>query len=95
MIVCIAGKNDIAVKVLRRLVAYQGVAFEICVVVNSDDRGENTWQESLKFTALDLGIKVLTLDDLDLQTSILTACIIYIFQLCRVTVAHQQLSGRF
>ena len=64
MIVCIAGKNDIAVKVLRRLVAYQGVAFEICVVVNSDDRGENTWQESLKFTALDLGIKVLTLDDL-------------------------------
>jgi len=64
MLVCIAGKNDIAANVLRRLVAHQDVAFELCVVVNSDDCGENTWQESLKFAALDLGIEVWTLEDL-------------------------------
>ena len=62
MIICVAGKNDIASNVLALCVNTFGKN-SVLAVANRDDTGKHTWQKSLTKTAEDLGIKVVTLTE--------------------------------
>jgi len=62
MKICIAGKNDIACRVLRW--AKREKNLDLCVVINQDDTGVNTWQDSLLREAEELGVEVVALDEL-------------------------------
>ena len=61
--ICIAGKNDIAVRALYFLYDHYP-HYRYCVVPNQTDDGVNRWQPSLKFHAGKLGVEVVTLPDL-------------------------------
>lgn len=63
-VVCVAGKNDIAVNVLEYLISIQGDRFELVVSCNRNEDGKNTWQKSLRFFAQRWGIKEVALKDL-------------------------------
>jgi methionyl-tRNA formyltransferase len=63
MKICIAGKNDIGAKVLHFAVQLLG-AKEVVVVPNSDDSGRHTWQKSLRQTAIELGVREMSLEDI-------------------------------
>jgi methionyl-tRNA formyltransferase len=62
MMVCVAGKNDIASNVLEYVAAAMGVA-NVVAVVNADDSGKHHWQKSLRKTASTLGVKEVLLAD--------------------------------
>lgn len=63
-VVCVAGKNDIAVNVLLYLNSIKEDAFELVVSCNRNEDGKNGWQKSLRFFAQRLGIKEVTLEEL-------------------------------
>lgn len=61
---CIAGKNNIAVSILEYLLFEKKTSKDdIVVCCNKSDGGKNTWQRSLRFTALQLGIQEVSLED--------------------------------
>ena len=62
MFVCVAGKNNIAVDILEYLVNLNG-KFEIGVVCNRTETGQNTWQKSLRWFAKKRHIKEYHLED--------------------------------
>ncbi len=52
MLVCIAGKNDIAVEGLMMALKLQKEhGFDLCVVCNKTETGKNNWQRSLRWYA--------------------------------------------
>ena len=63
-VVCVAGKNDIAVNILCYLHAIKEKDFELVVSCNRNEDGKNGWQKSLRFFAKRLGIKELSLQEL-------------------------------
>ena len=63
-VVCVAGKNDIAVNVLEHLISIQEDRFDLVVSCNRNEDGENTWQKSLRFFAKQWGIKEVSLEEL-------------------------------
>lgn len=62
-LVCIAGKNDIAVECLELIIGMGWPAESICVVLNKDDTGRSTWQKSLGFYARKNGIRIAELEE--------------------------------
>lgn len=62
-IVCVAGKNDIAVNVLAYLHAMEDKDFDLVVSCNRNEDGENGWQKSIRFFANKMGIKEVALED--------------------------------
>ena len=63
MIVCIAGKNDIAVEILLYLLDYGIDRKNICIISNRTDDGKDNWQRSLLKKASELNIKITTLEE--------------------------------
>lgn len=63
-VVCVAGKNDVAVDVLLHLHAMNSADFELVVSCNRNEDGQNGWQKSLRFFAERLGIKEVSLQEL-------------------------------
>ncbi len=63
-VVCVAGKNDIAVNVLEYLNSIKEGRFELVVSCNRNEDGQNGWQKSLRFFANLWGIKEVTLQEL-------------------------------
>lgn len=63
-IVCLAGKNQVAVDCLDSLMALGVPVRQLCVIGNRDDSGKNTWQPSLLFAAAMRGVRVATLESL-------------------------------
>lgn len=64
-VVCVAGKNDIAVNVLEYLISIrEEKEFELVVSCNRNEDGQNGWQKSLRFFAQQWGIKEVTLQEL-------------------------------
>ena len=60
--ICIAGKNDIAVDVLRYCMDhYPG--FRILCITNRTETGVNSWQRSFQFFAQQHSIPICTLED--------------------------------
>ena len=59
--ICIAGKNDIAAQVLTFAAGHFG-AKQIVAIANRDDAGHANWQQSLIATAQQLGVTLLTLE---------------------------------
>lgn len=62
MIVCIAGKNNIAVDCLYYILSFIKKE-KICVVLNKTDNLKNSWQKSLGFYARKEGIEITTLKE--------------------------------
>jgi methionyl-tRNA formyltransferase len=62
-LICIAGKNEIAVRGLSYLVENYS-DHEICFLPNSTDDGVDTWQPSLIRKAKELGVKRVTLEEI-------------------------------
>lgn len=63
-VLCIAGKNDIAVRCLSHLLELGINTDRLCAVLNKDDVGRSTWQDSLGFHARRGGVAVRTLDEI-------------------------------
>lgn len=63
-VVCVAGKNDVAVDVLLYLNSIKEDRFELVVSCNRNEDGKNGWQKSLRFFAERLGIQELSLQEL-------------------------------
>jgi methionyl-tRNA formyltransferase len=61
---CLAGKNDIAVGCLHHLLSLGIEPGRIRVVLNKDDDGRSTWQQSLGFHARRAGVATATLDEM-------------------------------
>lgn len=64
MKVCVAGKNNIAVDCLYRLISLVGKE-NVCVVLNKTDSYKNNWQKSLGFYAQLENISIQTLEDVE------------------------------
>lgn len=64
---CIAGKNDISVRCILHLLALGLKPAQLVVVLNRDDTGRSTWQNSLGFHARRLGVRVCSLDEIKRQ----------------------------
>ena len=63
--ICIAGKNNIAVNAILFLLNDLKISKDaITVVTNKTDNAEDGWQKSLKKIALDLNIKISSLDEI-------------------------------
>lgn len=60
--VCIAGKNEIAVKALE-WIGKNYPQLSLCVVANKTDTGFNTWQPSLRFYAGKWNVPIVSLSD--------------------------------
>jgi methionyl-tRNA formyltransferase len=63
-VICIAGKNQIAVDGLEHLLDIGVPPRQLCVIGNREDKGKNTWQPSLLFAAARRGVRVATLESL-------------------------------
>ncbi|MEY4854287.1 MAG: Methionyl-tRNA formyltransferase [Verrucomicrobiota bacterium] len=61
---CLAGKNDIAVGCLQHLLSLGIEPGRIRVILNKDDVGRSTWQQSLGFHARRAGVACATLDEM-------------------------------
>ena len=62
-IICVGGKNDIAVNVVKYcLKQYRDDVEIVCIPVKNDD-GENSWQQSLKSYCIRNNIKIVSLED--------------------------------
>lgn len=55
--ICIAGKNNIAVDVLEKILEKYCEKVVIYVIYNKTETSNNTWQKSLKFFAEKWGAK--------------------------------------
>ena len=64
LMVCVAGKNNIGVEVLEYLYENCNGRYQLCVVCNKTETGENGCQRSLRLRAQQLGIKEYKLADL-------------------------------
>lgn len=64
MIICLAGKNDIAVEILLYLLGRGINKKNICIIPNRTEDGIDNWQRSLLKKANELGIKIKTLEDI-------------------------------
>ena len=64
MVICVAGKNDIAVFVLERLLHMKLTNTEIVVTYNKTERGQNGWNKSLKFFAEQNQVREVALEEL-------------------------------
>lgn len=66
MLICIAGKNDIAVNAINYLYqkGYNNAPYTLGVLCNKNDIGKDSWQKSLKKCARELGIKEYILEEL-------------------------------
>ena len=62
MIICIAGKNDIAVEILLYLLDRTIKKENIYVIPNKTDDGKNNWQRSLLKNANELNINIASLE---------------------------------
>lgn len=62
--ICIAGKNTIAVNALSWLLENGYSANELVVCINKTDNGVNGWQPSLQYHATALGVKIVALSEL-------------------------------
>ena len=72
MLICIAGKNDIAVETLRYLDTHNDGKYNLCVVCNQTENGKNSWQKSLRKYAEMRKIKEYQLEELyDIEDLIL------------------------
>ncbi len=56
-IICVAGKNEVAVECLGHLLDIGVPRQQLCVTGNKDDAGTNTWQPSLLFAAHKHGVR--------------------------------------
>jgi len=56
-IICVAGKNEVAVECLGHLLEIGVPRQQLCVTGNKDDAGTNTWQPSLLFAAHKHGVR--------------------------------------
>lgn len=63
MLLCIAGKNSIAINALRHSVNLFGLE-KIVVCPNPSDEGISRWQPSLRRYAQEIGLRIVTLDQL-------------------------------
>ena len=63
-LVCVAGKNNIAVDVLEYLVQHCDDRFALCVICNKTETGINTWQKSLRYFAKRHGIRECCLEEI-------------------------------
>ena len=63
MIVCIAGKNNIAVEILIYLVQIGIKKENIYIISNKTDDGKDNWQRSLLKKANKMGIEIRNLED--------------------------------
>ena len=64
MKICIAGKNNIAVNALEYLVTESVLPLcDIAACPNKNDTGLDTWQKSLKKKAIELGVKIIPLEE--------------------------------
>lgn len=63
MFICIAGKNNIAVDVLAYLISLNG-DFELGVVCNKTETGNNNWQKSLRWFAKKYNVKEYLLEEM-------------------------------
>jgi methionyl-tRNA formyltransferase len=61
--ICIAGKNRIAVEALEYLLDYQ-TGHDLCVITNKNDLGVDSWQPSLKLFAQKNNVKIVTLEEI-------------------------------
>ena len=64
MIICIAGKNDIAVEILLYLLDRKIDRKNICIISNRTDEGKDNWQRSLLQKANEIGVEMKTLEDI-------------------------------
>lgn len=62
MKICIAGKNDIAVNALYYVIDKCG-SDNTMVILNKNDCGKDGWQKSLKRAAIELNVKICSLED--------------------------------
>lgn len=64
-VICIAGKNDIAVEILKYLNSIYGENrnIEILAIPNNTDVGKNSWQQSLVWYCLKNNIRMVTLSE--------------------------------
>lgn len=63
--ICIAGKNEIAVNACTFLLDEEIVSKgELCVLINATDHGIDTWQPSLRFFAEQRSLSIMMLEDL-------------------------------
>ena len=69
-IICVAGKNEVAVECLEHLVEIGVPREQLCVTGNKDDAGTNTWQPSLIFAASQHGIRVVAQEALHAQKNL-------------------------
>lgn len=64
-LICVAGKNDIAVFLLEYLIKKNvSNQFELCVTCNKSETGKNGWQRSLRFFARQNSIREMELSEL-------------------------------
>jgi len=61
VIVCVAGKNDIACAVVQDILELGIPSADVRVVCNKTDKGKHDWQRSLRFIAARLGIQEIAL----------------------------------
>lgn len=64
MVICVAGKNNISVDVLDYLYQNNNQRYQLCIVCNRNEKGENSWQRSLRFYAEQKGIRECKLEEL-------------------------------
>ncbi len=64
MFVCIAGKNDISVNILKYLIENQRNRYELGVVCNKNETGRDSWQKSLRYFAKEMNIREYRLQEL-------------------------------
>ena len=64
MYICIAGKNECAINAIKILIRYKIKKKNICVLPNNADKGEDTWQPSLKKFASKNRFKIVSLKNL-------------------------------
>lgn len=73
--ICIAGKNNIAVDVLGKILEKYNEKAVIYVIYNKTETGINTWQKSLKFFAEKWGIQSITLEQAyEIENLIFISC---------------------
>ncbi|MCI9077139.1 MAG: hypothetical protein HFH10_15435 [Dorea sp.] len=63
-LICVAGKNNIAVAVLEYLVKNRRDRYELGIICNQNESGKNTWQKSLRFYARQNGISEYRLEEI-------------------------------
>lgn len=69
-IICVAGKNEVAVDCLAYLVEIGVPRHQLCVTGNKGDTGTNTWQPSLVFAADKHGIRVVSQESLHAEKNL-------------------------